>query len=139
VPTPPRERRPTGKQLRATVFRLPMVSYSYKEDRVVFVPIRVHAQRLVGKDARVSSGVLGKRPDEYRHAALFGYLYNLTNIAGIRETVGEAGYPWKHGSLTARTCGRISRNDYVHQRVLGIHTCKEDRQVFVMIRGHVQR
>jgi hypothetical protein len=49
VPTPrfPRERRPTGKQLRETVFRLPMVSYSYYEDSQVFAPIRVHAQRLV--------------------------------------------------------------------------------------------
>jgi hypothetical protein len=62
---------------------------------------------------------LGKRHDEYRHAALFWYLYNLTNLAGIRETVGEASYPWKHGSLTLRTCGRISRNDYVQQMGVG--------------------
>jgi hypothetical protein len=53
---------------------------------------------------------------------------NLTNSAGIRETVGDAGYPWKHGSLTPRTWGRISPNDYVHNRVLGMDTCEEDRQ-----------
>ena len=64
---------------------------------------------------------------------------NLTNSAGIRETVGDAGYPWKHGSLTPRTWGRISPNDYVHNRVLGMDTCKEDRQMYVRIGARVQR